>query len=247
MTEETLVRTTNEGCDYIIIEHIDSKKVKIKFLDEHCFCKITPTTSLKTGSIKNPYFKKKYNVGYIGDGVYKSTEKGISTRIYNCWDFMIERCYNEKRNVKNKNYTNVVVCEEWHNFQNYAEWYEKSYIEGFELDKDLLQQDVENKIYSPETCIFIDCTVNLFLASGKGIRNKNPNDVYKIKNSSKYTCRCSNPFTRKIEFIGNFDCPEEAHTAWLTRKLELAKLLAAKQNDPRVAEALLDRYENYNC
>ena len=221
MTEETLVRTTNEGCDYIIIEHIDSKKVKIKFLDEHCFCKIIPTTSLKTGSIKNPYFKKKYNVGYIGDGVYKSTEKGISTRIYNCWDFMIERCYNEKRNVKNKNYTNVVVCEEWHNFQNYAEWYEKSYIEGFELDKDLLQQDVENKIYSPETCIFLPHNINVFLTNNKCNNKTGMCGVSFYKRYSKWQSNIKVFNEEKLLHLGYFSTPEDANKAHIkARKIQ---------------------------
>lgn len=35
---------------------------------------------------------------------------------------------------------------------------------------------------------------------------------------------------------------QEAHEAWLKRKLELAPLLAAEQEDPRVAEALINRY-----
>lgn len=35
---------------------------------------------------------------------------------------------------------------------------------------------------------------------------------------------------------------QEAHEAWLKRKLELAHLLAAEQEDPRVAEALINRY-----
>jgi hypothetical protein len=53
--------------------------------------------------------------------------------------------------------------------------------------------------------------------------------------------------TRK--YLGLFSTPEEAHQAWLKAKLELAKELAAEilaeGGDPRVAKALVDRYENY--
>jgi len=56
---------------------------------------------------------------------------------------------------------------------------------------------------------------------------------------------CSNPFTRKGENLGYFTCEEEAHQAWLKRKLELAHLLAAEQTDTRVAKALIERYTNY--
>lgn len=46
--------------------------------------------------------------------------------------------------------------------------------------------------------------------------------------------------------LGFFHTPEEAHQAWLKAKLELAKKLAAEQDDPRVAKALVERYENYD-
>jgi glutaredoxin 1 len=37
----------------------------------------------------------------------------------------------------------------------------------------------------------------------------------------------------------------EAHQAWLKCKQEVALEFAAEQTDPRVAKALIDRYENY--
>ena len=57
--------------------------------------------------------------------------------------------------------------------------------------------------------------------------------------------KCRNPFTKKQEFLGYFTCEQEAHQAWLKRKLELAYELVAIQTDQRVAEALIDRYSNY--
>jgi hypothetical protein len=45
--------------------------------------------------------------------------------------------------------------------------------------------------------------------------------------------------------LGYFSTPEEAHQAWLKAKIELAKELAAEQTDPRIAKALINRYENY--
>ena len=69
--------------------------------------------------------------------------------------------------------------------------------------------------------------------------------VHWDKRSSKFMSRCCNPFLGEREFLGYFDCEQEAHEAWLTRKLELAYELSAIQSDPRVAESLIDRYSNY--
>ena len=65
------------------------------------------------------------------------------------------------------------------------------------------------------------------------------------KRDCKFMSNCRNPFTKKREHLGLFECEREAHQAWLTRKLELAKELAEIQTDPRVAESLINRYSNY--
>ena len=62
----------------------------------------------------------------------------------------------------------------------------------------------------------------------------------------KFAANCNNPFTKKREHLGYFTDAVEAHNAWLTRKLELAKLLAESEADLRVAKALVERYENYS-
>lgn len=41
-------------------------------------------------------------------------------------------------------------------------------------------------------------------------------------------------------------CPVECHSVWLEDKIRKAKLLAGEQDDPRVADALVDRYENFH-
>ena len=65
------------------------------------------------------------------------------------------------------------------------------------------------------------------------------------KRDGKFRAQCRNPFSGEQEYLGLFTCEQEAHNAWLKRKLELAHELAAIQEDPRVAEALINRYLNY--
>lgn len=112
--------------------------------------------------------------------------------------------------------------------------------EGNQLDKDLLFED--NKVYSESTCVFVSPMVNTFTTDSEAARGEWLIGTCWHKQIKKFMARCRNPFTRKNEFLGYFTCEQEAHNAWLKRKLELAKELAAIQTDPRVAKALVDRY-----
>ncbi len=87
--------------------------------------------------------------------------------------------------------------------------------------------------------------MNIFLIEKGASRGEWPLGVYWSSYHKKFKAHCSNPFNKKQEHLGYFSDPETAHQAWLKRKLELARLLAAEQDDPRVAEALIKRYENY--
>lgn len=71
---------------------------------------------------------------------------------YTVWQHMLQRCYNAKVKEKQPTYINITCCEEWLSFSNFALWFKDNYIYGYHLDKDLLVK--ENRIYSPDTCIF---------------------------------------------------------------------------------------------
>lgn len=163
---------------------------------------------------------------------------------YTMWCSMLGRCYNINHLKRYPRYENCSVCDEWLTFSNFKLWAETQNWEGRHLDKDLLVRD--NKVYSPETCCFISGAVNNFIIERNASRGEWPIGVSWHKRDQRFIASCGNPFTGKGTYIGFFSTPEEAHQAWLTRKLELAKLLAAEQDDPRVAKALVERYENYN-
>jgi len=161
---------------------------------------------------------------------------------YQMWTGLLGRCYSE-RNLKDyPTYIGCTVCEEWKRFSNFKAWMEQQDWEGKHLDKDILFPG--NKVYSAEKCVFISPFVNTFVVECTSLRGKWPIGVY-LNSNNKFQAQCQNGFTKVNEYLGSFDTPEEAHGAWLTRKLELDKLLAAEQGDPRVAKALVERYENY--
>lgn len=162
---------------------------------------------------------------------------------YKTWSNMLKRCYSIKTQNNQPTYKGCSVTEEWLTFSNFRSWMEKQNFEGMHLDKDLLIEG--NKVYSPETCIFVSGMVNTLTTDCNATRGELLIGVTWNKLVEKFQAQCCNPFTKKQEHLGLFTCEQEAHEAWLKRKLELAKELGAIQTDERIAEALIDRYSNY--
>ena len=114
--------------------------------------------SIRKGAVKDPYNPSTFGVGYLGFGTHKANSRRVRSTAYVCWHNMIKRCYCDKYKVKQPWYTECTVCEDWHNFQTFADWYYENYIEGFELDKDI--KVFGNKVYSPRFCQFLHPTIN---------------------------------------------------------------------------------------
>lgn len=166
--------------------------------------------------------------------------KQVMCWIYKKWKSMIHRCYDSKIQARQPAYIGCSVCEEWLTFSNFKLWMEAQDWQGKELDKDILTAG--SKIYSPETCVFVDGNLNKFTESSLASRGEHPLGVDLHKKSGKFRARCSNPFTNKIDHLGLFTNQEQAHNTWRKRKHELACQLADLQTDPRVAKALRLRY-----
>ena len=91
------------------------------------------------------------------------------------WKSMMQRCYNS-RSLSYVGYGSigVTVCEEWKNLDNFLSSiqtvpnFNKFYCNpaNYQLDKDLFQQNIPRKerIYSPNTCIFLSIVDNANLA-----------------------------------------------------------------------------------
>lgn len=104
----------------------------------------------------------------IGEGNYKVSDNTIVNLNYSTWLSMLKRCYNIEFQFKHSSYIGCSVHEDWHNFQNFAKWYDENYYsignERIALDKDILVKG--NKIYSPETCIFVPHNINNLFTKG---------------------------------------------------------------------------------
>ena len=161
-------------------------------------------------------------------------------KYYTAWKSMLSRCYSKKYLEREPSYTGTSVCSEWLSATAFKKWMEKQDWQGKSLDKDIIVP--RSKLYSPETCAFVLNATNLFVTASDASRGDYPVGVYLCKPTGKYRARCSNPFTGKLEHLGYFSTPEDAHEAWRERKHELAQRVAATESDPRVVEALKKRY-----
>ena len=158
---------TNEGYKIEIIDYVDNHNVKIRFLTQEQHEAYTTIQNINKGEVKNPYHKSVLGVGYYGVGKHGERINGVKAPSYVTWFSMMNRCYGETYEYSQYSYIGCTVCEEWHNYQNFAQWYEENYYEsaeGLELDKDIILYG--NKFYSPETCLFVPKLVNTSFRQG---------------------------------------------------------------------------------
>ena len=162
---------------------------------------------------------------------------------YQKWRSMLGRCYSEKYRIAEPTYTNCYVVEEWKYLSKFKIWMEAQDWEGKSLDKDLLVAG--NKVYGPDTCVFVDEAVNNFILECNSKRGEWPVGVCFHKQRNKFISSISMLSEGKRKYLGLYNTPQEAHKVWLENKLEQAYILASKETDPRIAKALIERYENY--
>ena len=137
------------------------------------------------GKIRNPMFPSVYGVGFMGIGDFKSKdENGKETKCHATWYSMHRRCYDPKYHEKRPTYKNCKVCKEWNNYNEFGKWFDDNYYEvGNEqmaLDKDILCKG--NKVYSPDTCVFVPQSINKLFTKRDNERGEYPIGVHKHGN-----------------------------------------------------------------
>ena len=136
-------------------------------------------------------------------------------KIYKVWEGILRRAHAHKDQNFHA-YENTSVCEEWLNLQTFAKWYQEyrsrlnpeSYKE-LEIDKDIYQWGLVNKIYSPSTCCLIPHRLNAVI-SGLDLRESTL-PVGVIKSKDKYRLEMTINTNRGT--VGYYDTVEEAIAA----------------------------------
>lgn len=196
---------------------------------------------------KNLYKKTAYGVGFIGEGNYKVSVKRVYTHQYIFWRTMLRRCYSSNFHNQSLTYKNCTVSSEWHNFQNFAKWFDENYYEidgeRMNLDKDILVKG--NKVYSPDTCIFVPSIINNLFVKSDAARGMYPIGVSLSKESTKKPFRvlCSEGKRNQI-YLGRFSTPEEGFRAYKVFKERVIKKFANEYKD-KIPSRLYESMINY--
>lgn len=199
------INTNNFDTPMKIISYNLSNDIRVKFLDEHGYETNTTYSNFTIGKISNPYDRRIHGMGYLGEGKYYTDKTELEFKTYCAWRKMLERCYSERFRHLNLAYVGCTVVDEWHNYQNFAEWYISNYnevgTERMHIDKDILVKD--NTVYSPETCLIVPQRINMIFMTKT---RKNDADL------PNAICRCVNGFRASYngKSLGVYKTLEEA-------------------------------------
>jgi len=201
---------TSSGDSMEIVEYFCRRNCSVLFPDG-TIVKNVQYSNIKTGMISNPNTPSLFKVGYMGQGKYDSKSKS-----YKLWSSIIERCYSNRIHDLFPTYKECSVVKEWHNFQNFARWFEDNYNEktmiGWQIDKDILLKG--NKIYSKETCCFVPNSINSLIINRRLHRGDYPLGVSRTKDGRLIAQLNYN----KPRYLGSFKTVEEAFQTYKNAK-----------------------------
>lgn len=238
-------RMNNLGSLMTVEKYNGSLNVTVRFIETGNTVRTT-WNQFMSGSVKNVYDKSKFGVAYIGEGRHPISIDGEYTPAYLTWSGMLARCYDRNSQATRPTYKGCKVANEWLCFQNFAEWYKENYyeIDGHRghLDKDILKKG--NRIYAPETAVFVPQFINGLFIGRKNLKGDCPIGVKKTSRyESKYEARCNNNKGYRV-YLGTYDTPEEAFEVYKEYKEKLIKDIAEEYKG-RLPDTLYNAMINY--
>lgn len=215
------VFNTKHGGKCKVLSVLNRKNIIVKFDNGHeATCSYQ---NLLKGKVLNPFYPKVYGVGFIGVGKYLTKQNGKITEYYESWRGALRRSYDKKFHKKCATYVGCSVDSRWHNYQDFCAWADKQvFFSGYKLDKDLLVRG--NKIYGPDTCVYLPNELNCIISMHYTPRKNVPNGVSKVWNPKARKTWVANVSRRgdksksKVHCVGYFSTAEEASEAYIKAK-----------------------------
>lgn len=234
-------RVNTQGETMFIIKYNGASDVTVQFLKTGEIVNST-YQAFSMGNIKSHFTPSRYGVGIVG--LAETTSNGKPVVSYVCWGDMLRRCYDVTYKKGLPTYRDCIVCEEWLYYPNFKKWYDDNYyeVEGqrMELDKDILYKD--NKIYSPNTCIFVPHNINSMITKRSNDRGLYPIGV--TKNGKKYNANCGGGSRDNKIYLGGHDTPELAFEAYKENKEQFIRDKANEYKE-KIPSQLYDAMYNY--
>lgn len=161
----------------------------------------------------------------INDVKGDATKTSEYSHIYYKWKNMLRRCYSTTYIEKHKTYSNVIVSDEWKYYSNFKKWYLENFIDGYELDKDI----ISGFIYSPETCAFVPHEVNTCILDNPNSKSNLPICVSYMSNEKRNKRYHSHISKNNIRIsLGYYNTAYEAHYVWQCEKKKYIEELIEK-------------------
>ena len=226
-------RINNQGEVMFIVEYVNSEDITVQFKRTGEMVKCTYGNFVK-GKVKSHFSASVFGVGVTGVESIRD-ENGEIFDSYKCWKEMLRRCYSAKYQEKHPSYIGCSVCDDWLYYPNFKKWYDENYYEidgkTSQLDKDILIKD--NKVYSPNTSMFVPQFINKLFVKRQNDRGKLPIGVSYKKDSKKYVAHLSIYKDGKstFKYLGCFDTPNESFEAYKQAKEEYIKEVADEYKD----------------
>lgn len=237
-------RIMNNGLNAKIIKYKNYKDIDVQFEDGYIAYNKS-YINFKNGEIKNPYAITVMGIGCIGETITVDKDN-VPLRSYRIWKLVMRRCYDEDIQEKQPTYKGCSMCKEWLCYANFKKWYDNHYyeIEGenIQLDKDILSKG--NKIYSPDTCIFVPQKINLLFVKNNINRGDLPIGVCRYKKQeNRYGARVHR-FEGEYKSLGVFNTPEEAFYVYKEAKEKEIKRVADLYKD-KIPQKLYEAMYSY--
>lgn len=153
---------------------------------------------------------------------------------YQTWCDMLKRCYSERYQQRYPTYIGCSVAKEWHLFSNFKSWMITQDWQGKALDKDLIRPG--NRVYSPDTCVFVDQSINKLLIDSAAARGVYPIGVSFDKPLKKFVAKLR--INGKQKHLGCFTNPVDAHFAYVNAKVDHVETIQATIEDDQVYDGL---------
>ena len=167
---------------------------------------------------------------------------GIDCDSYVVWYSMLRRCYSKVYQQGKPTYIGTTVSTDWHRLSNFDKWFQKNYVQDWQLDKELLSNF--SKIYSKETCCFLPQEINSALYFDRAKNGLPPGVSYKTKNRcyvAQYSRKELDGTRKSIHLLCSAD-PSECFQAYKKAKEAYLQELAERfktQLDQRAFDALM--------